>query len=82
MARMYRDADNGDPVSYEMAVDELEDLSLTDIMDIYSGNAYDIMDLLPEYLWYEILGEIKNNALEDEELFCTLLNLEPVGVYR
>ena len=82
MARMYRDADNGDLVSYQTAVDELEDMSLPDIIGVFSGNAYDLIDLLSEYTWDEITEEIKNNARLDEELFCTLLNLEPVEVYR
>lgn len=82
MASMYRDADNGDPVPYELARDELNDMSLTDIIGVFSGNAYDLVDLLPEYLWYEIADAIKENAMMDEELFCTLLNLEPAGGYR
>lgn len=82
MARMYRDADNGDPVPYELARDELDDMSLTDIIDVFSGNAYDLVDLLNDYMWDEIAMEIKQAALRDEELFCTLLNLEPAGGYR
>ena len=82
MARMYRDADNGDPVPYELARDELNDMDLNDIIGVFSGNAYDLVDMLPEYLLDEITDAIKESAMMDEELFCTLLNLEPAGGYR
>ena len=78
MAARYVD-DDGMPMSYDRAMEELEYLTINDVVEGYSENAYEILGLLPGPVVQDVMEGIRDAARNDEGLLCKLLNIKVAG---